>query len=284
MQFAINYSPQAVDLLHAGQIDMDRFKCPPWPDLIAEARRHRPVYIHYDLYAGNPAPQDVDWDQIEALLHDTDTPYVNLHLAALLRHFPDVPPDSADADLRERIVAWAIRDIEIAMRRFGRERVLLENAPFSPATELLRLSVEPDVFRRVAEATDCAFLLDISHARIAAASLGIEGHAYIESLPVNRLREVHVTGIHHQDGVPCDHLGLTEGDWAWFGWVLERVKAGAWGEAAPWIVAFEYGGIGPLFEWRSESGVIAAQVPRLYRMTHAPHGAVASPEAGVTHS
>ena len=51
----------------------------------------------------------------------------------------------------------------------------------------------------------------------------------------------------------------------------------------PWLVAFEYGGIGPNFEWRSESAVIAEQVPRMAALVHtvnpsvvnlsaAPHG------------
>lgn len=270
MQFALNYSPQAVDLLQSGQITVDRFKCPPWPDLIAAARQHRPVYIHYDLYAGNPEPQAADWGLIARLAAETGTPYINLHLAALNRHFPGVSPDDADPALGERIIEWAIRDVEIAIRHFGVERVLLENAPFSARTDLLRHSVQPDAIRRVVEATGCAFLLDISHARIAARSLGLDGRAYIEALPVSQLREVHVTGIHTgEDGVPRDHLALTEDDWPWFAWVLESAQSGAWEGAAPWIAAFEYGGVGPKFEWRSEASVIAAQVPRLYHMVHA---------------
>jgi hypothetical protein len=37
--------------------------------------------------------------------------------------------------------------------------------------------------------------------------------------------------------------------------------AGAW--PAPSIVAFEYGGVGPVFEWRSDVDVLAEQLPRL---------------------
>jgi hypothetical protein len=53
-------------------------------------------------------------------------------------------------------------------------------------------------------------------------------------------------------------------DWDSLGWALDRIAAGEWAE--PWIVAFEYGGIGPLFEWRSERAVIAADVPRMMAM------------------
>ncbi len=43
--------------------------------------------------------------------------------------------------------------------------------------------------------------------------------------------------------------------------VLGHIHRGEWAE--PWIVAFEYGGIGPIFEWRSEPTFIAEQIPRL---------------------
>ncbi len=49
-RFALNYSPQAADLLRAGQIEIDLFKCPAWPDLIAEAQAAAPglhsLFIH----------------------------------------------------------------------------------------------------------------------------------------------------------------------------------------------------------------------------------------------
>ncbi|HLV36123.1 MAG TPA: hypothetical protein VKY59_13445, partial [Spirillospora sp.] len=52
MKFALNYSPQAAELLRAGDIDIDLFKCPDWPHLIEQARQQRPVYIHFPLVAG----------------------------------------------------------------------------------------------------------------------------------------------------------------------------------------------------------------------------------------
>ncbi len=52
MQFALNYSPQAADLVWAGQIDIDLFKCPPWTEMTAAAQAIRPVYVHFGLQAG----------------------------------------------------------------------------------------------------------------------------------------------------------------------------------------------------------------------------------------
>jgi len=54
---------------------------------------------------------------------------------------------------------------------------------------------------------------------------------------------------------------LTADDVATFRAALGRVRAGAW--PAPETVAFEYGGVGPVFEWRTDRGVLAEQVPLL---------------------
>jgi len=62
-------------------------------------------------------------------------------------------------------------------------------------------------------------------------------------------------------------MQLGEEDWSFFTWAMDRIRAGDW--STPWMVAFEYGGIGDPFKWRSESSVIAEQVPRLYDMVHA---------------
>lgn len=265
MEFALNYSPEAADLLRAGRIAIDRFKCPDWPDMIAEASALRPPYVHFPLQAGGGAA--VDWDRVAELLERTGTPHVNLHLAPLVAGHPDIPPDTLDpahaALLAERMVA----DTLAAVERFGPERVAVENIPYRPGGRFLRPAVDPALIRRVVEETGCRLLLDLSHARITAASLGVEARAYVEELPVERLAELHITGIRQHNGRMEDHLPMTPDDWPHVAWAFERIRAGAWGE--PRIVALEYGGTGPLFEWRSEAAVIAADVPRLYALTHA---------------
>ena len=50
-------------------------------------------------------------------------------------------------------------------------------------------------------------------------------------------------------------------------WVLERIKSGQW--ASPWLLAFEYGGVGEKFAYRSNPQVIEEQVPQLYERVKA---------------
>lgn len=270
MQFALNYSPEAAALLRDGRIAIDRFKCPDWPDLIGEAARLRPVYVHFPLRAG--AGERPDWLGVAALAAATETPLVNLHLDPSPAALPHVPPDS---DAPEHIAAVAeamAADVAAACERFGPERVAVENVPYyGPAGRFMRAAVRPETIRRVVERTGCRLLLDISHARLAAHSLGWDAQEYIAALPVERLAELHITGIGLHKGRLSDHLRLSEGDWPYVEWALGRIAEGTWGR--PLTVALEYGGIGPMFEWRSEAATIAADAPRLYAMLRELRGA-----------
>jgi len=269
MKFVLNYSPQAADLLQSGTIDIDRFKCPPWPDMIAAASAYRPVYIHFDLKAGPGLNGSVDWDTLAALRTQTNTPYVNLHLAPKPEHFIGMPITTTDPAHIAAVTGRMIEDVEQAVERFGADRVIVENVPYDPGTDfrVVRPAALPEVIRRVVEETGAGFLLDISHARISARSLGMDEYAYLEQMPCERLCELHMTGLgYNRQGHLTDHLPITEQDWPFLEWVLARIRSGLW--AHPWALAFEYGGIGPIFEWRSESSVIAAQVPRLYALAH----------------
>ena len=266
MDFAVNYSPQAAALLRAGALDVDCFKCPDWPDLIAEARALRPVYVHFPLNAGNGSTAATDWAQVDQLLATTGTRFVNLHIVPRLRDFPDA---ASEADLAEQVFAAVMADLDRAIRRYGRERVIVENAPFRRdrrVEDFAPCSVEPDFFHRVIEAAGCGLLLDVAHARISALTMGVDEQAYLDAMPLHALRELHFAGIQPVDGELTDHTAFTAADWASAERVADRLRSGVW--PLPEVVALEYGGIGPMFAWRSESAVIAADVPRLYHLLH----------------
>ena len=268
MKLAVNYSPAAAALLADGSICLDRFKTPEWLWMIAEAAPLAQVSVHFSLAAGCGKLSDTDWALIDRLLVETGTPYVNLHLWAVAADYPDMSPDTTDPAHQQRVAEQAIADVQVVAKRYGAERVIVENVPYRRAYpgSAVRPVVEAQVIHTILNETGCGLLLDISHARIAARSLGIDERAYIESLPVERLRELHFTGLHRRNGQWEDHLEALNADWVELEWVLGRVRQGAW--ANPWQLAFEYGGVGEIFEWRSDPAIIQAQVPRLYAMLH----------------
>jgi len=262
MKFAINYSPTAAELLRKGQIELDYFKTPPWPDMIADAEVLRPIMVHFNLKAGSL--EEPNWGEIEHYLATTDTAYVNTHLGIGVKEMPHIPPhESPDAAQHQEVFERFCANTQKLCDYFGSERVITENVPYRINEHTtLRVSVEPEIINQVVETTGCGFLLDVSHARISAHYLGIEAHEYIESLPVQQLRELHFTGIHNWDGYLMDHLSILDDDWPWLDWVLNKINSGIWGGAH--MLAFEYGGTGEFFQRFSDPEVMATQVPQLY--------------------
>src|SRR5436309_3352695 len=117
MECAVNYSRAAAELVEAGQIRVDLFKCPAWPDLVAVASRLHPTYVHFPLRAGRgggdvidtETGQGTDWSLVETLLLQTDTPFVNVHLAPTVDDHPDIPIDTAAPAYVEHLTVCLIR-------------------------------------------------------------------------------------------------------------------------------------------------------------------------------
>jgi hypothetical protein len=262
MKFALNYSPQAAKLLQSGDIEIDLFKCPDWPDLVAEASALCPAYVHFPLVAGQGNVEKVGLETIADWRSRTVSRYVNTHIAIRRE-------DMTDPDDPEEAVETMLRDIRPLVARFGKANVMAEHIPYPDIPDnKASVVAQPAVIRRVIETADCGLLLDLAHARLTADTLNMDVHEYITRLPVERLCELHVTGVGiGQDGLRQDHLPMTDDDWALLAWALAQIDSGAW--AQPWVVSCEYGGIGPMFAWRSDETVIAHDIPRMMDMVRA---------------
>jgi uncharacterized protein (UPF0276 family) len=292
--FAVNYSKASASLLRRGRIQVDRFKCPAWPDVIREAQAEHAAYVHFPLRVGpgegSPINTETggppDWDAFKGMMEETETPWISVHLGPRPADHPDIPPQSTDPAHVARITEAVIRDLEAVVDEVGAERVVAENI-FEYHGMHLRAAVLPEVVTRIVEATGCGLLLDISHARLAARDLGVAPWSYMDALPVDRIREIHVTGIQRFDaawvrrleaqGAPqakidelsgreIDHLPMTPKDWDVLARALDRIETGAW--ACPAIIAFEYGGIGPFFQALTRASILSQQIPRMYERVH----------------
>jgi len=167
------------------------------------------------------------------------------------------------ADRNKLLKQW-IKEIEVLKQEFAGYPVISENLPFEPLIPEYHLSSDPKLISEAIIETDTGLLLDISHARITSDTLGIDYQEYIEKLPLDRLHEVHITGVRRYHGFLEDHFEMQPEDWPSAEWAAERIRLGAWRE--PEIVAFEYGGVGEWFSWRTDSWALEEQVPRLFKM------------------
>lgn len=258
MKFAVNYSIPLIRLLEEGAINVDLIKCPDWEGMLAEALPHGEVTIHFDLEVGLGNTFQVDFSRIKALMHSTFTPHVNTHLVTP-RQFN---PESAE-ELHQINTLWR-EELQRMIDHLGADSVALEHHPYTHANAHIRPAADTRIFSQVIHDTGCMLLLDLSHASITAHTLGIEPREYIQALPLDRLVEMHITGIKTHSGVLTDHFELGEDDWEIFTWALNQIKTGYWRKPA--IVAFEYGGIGQTFVWRTNYEVLKNQVPRLSKL------------------
>ncbi len=290
MKLAANYSSPTSDLLQSGQIQIDCFKCPAWPDLVTTVQEIYPTYVHFPLRVGmgigdaidTETNQPADWRKVEKLLAQTDTPYVNVHLAPTVHDHPDMPVDMTDPVDSERLVESVLKDLRAVANRFGANQVIVENI-HGFADINLRAAYSSELISRVLEETDCGFLLDLSHARLAALQLGLDAQQYVSGMPVSRIREIHITGIHRFEGQWVkrlrqagledkliqpfigrwvEHLPMTGKDWEFFTWSMDQIHNGVW--AKPWVVTFEYGGVSRLYKSVTDADVLAEQIPRIY--------------------
>ena len=93
--------------------------------------------------------------------------------------------------------------------------------------------VQTERITEVLEGAECGFVLDIGHARVSAAVLGVDVYDYLRDLPLNRVVQVHVSGPRMRDGRLVDaHESLQETDYALLDFVLDRTQ--------PQVVTLEY--------------------------------------------
>ena len=260
MRFAVNFSNPLIRLLKEDAVQIDLIKCPDWAGMLEEAKPYGPITIHFDLDAGLGTTLNVDFARIKDLKTQTATPHVNTHLVTPSTFDPDSPQE---LEMINRL--WR-QEIQLMIDHFGADQVALEHFPYTEANPNIKPAADSQIFSKVILDTGCMLLLDLAHARITADTLGIPVKDYISALPLDRLVELHITGIRSHSGILTDHFGMEEADWEILSWALEEISRGNWRE--PEFVAFEYGGVGDVFVWRTDSEVLKIQIPKLYEMVH----------------
>lgn len=273
MLLAVNFSPEAAELLAAGAIACDYFKVPDWDAVIAAAAASKPVEVHFPLQLGSSELAGADLERVAELMATTGTSRLNLHVAPSRERFPEVAVGAVGREQLTRVVSGLLEDLEPFVERFGAGNLILENLPYRGAGRgLLRAGVEPELLTELLAGSGAGLLLDLSHAVITAEAFGERVDDYLARLPLGSLADLHVSGVRELDGRSVDHLPMTPADWQLVEAALGHIAAGRW--SRPRSVTLEYGGVGPVFSWRTETEVLEADLTRLARMLEPLRGAL----------
>ncbi|MAT42574.1 MAG: hypothetical protein CL609_09550 [Anaerolineaceae bacterium] len=102
--------------------------------------------------------------------------------------------------------------------------IMLEHMPGSAPND--RLECASEVIQSIVSQTESLFLLDIPHAIITAQILGMPVDKYLKSLPLQKTREIHISGPRYRGAYLSDvHDTIGENELYWLQWVLDQTQA-----------------------------------------------------------
>lgn len=238
IQLTANLSAGLVALIQAQSVRLDAVELGPWfrIEQILAYRQQLPgwkFYFHHSNLAARLKWLPGTGRLLRAYLECTQSPWISLHYSMLLPGYAWLgakfglylpPPDF------ERSIQWFVAEVN-RLKGFGLP-VLLENMPSFP-TGRYAFETSVENITRILDLTDTSFLLDLAHARVVASVFGLDVHDYIDNLPLEKVRQIHVSGPRLKNGHLYDaHEDLQEEDYELLKWVLAKKK--------PEVVTLEY--------------------------------------------
>ncbi len=161
-------------------------------------------------------------------LASTQSPWLSIHLGfstATVGFDQTMQPRSAWLP-RNEVLATICRNV-VQLAHSISVPLILENLDYNPngAYEYI---CEPAFIAEVLKETDVGLLLDLAHARVSAARLGLTIADYLAQLPLARVKQLHVSGPRWEGSVLRDaHDTLLDEDYALLREVLERTTPAA---------------------------------------------------------
>lgn len=201
-------------LLQSQQISLDYLKVGPWmgtSTIMAIAQKH-PTLLHCNNSVISPY---VPLQHLTRLTTQTRTPWLSLHLG--------LPIDRIGALWQRFSLPFALMPAKYAFQmavRNIRKLMSVIEVPLAIENQAQyrhnghSYLVDPVFITQLVEKTDVNLLLDIGHAGVSAAMMGLTVQAYIKRLPIERIIELHVhrPGMFRHD-LRDLHLALHQDDY-----------------------------------------------------------------------
>lgn len=210
------YGPGIVEFVeaHPGQVDHIEI---PFEQLrhspaLAALGDVAPLILHCASLsvAGFVPPSAGTVDAVADRARSIGTPWIGEHLAFIAADALDAEPGAAATtlsytvcpQLSEQTVARVAENLA-ALRPRLPVPLILENSPqyFAVPGSTMGMS---DFIAAVAQRCDVDLLLDLSHFLITAINTGVDPLEEIDRLPLERVVEVHVSGLQRQSGIAWD--------------------------------------------------------------------------------
>ncbi len=167
-------------------------------DMFAE---RYPIVMHgVSLSIGSTDPVDFDYlGKLKALAKRIDAPWMGDHVCwtgvgGINGH------DLLPVPYNEETLAHLVAKIRV-VQDFLERPLVLEN-PSTYASFTCSTMTEQEFIARMAQEADCALLLDVNNIYVQARNHDLDAHAYLESVPFDRVVQIHLAG-HTDNGDHC---------------------------------------------------------------------------------
>jgi uncharacterized protein (UPF0276 family) len=231
----VNYSKALVQLVRGGDLRVDGVEVGGYlsPAQILVAQRELPG-VRFEFHASRLGLFPFTRRILDAYLKVTQSRWISCHISML-------SPLEVNLGMRwQKYVLFtrpeqAQQSLIQNVRRLSSTAslpVILENMPGFPDPRH-KFECDPIIINRILQATGCGLLLDLGHARVGAMHHGVSPEAFLELVPLDRTRQIHVSGPRLRNGVLYDaHEPLSAEDYALLKWTLARTQ--------PEVVTLEY--------------------------------------------
>ena len=277
MKWGCNYSKALLELLKQGELpELNYIKAGAFGDNDLEAAfAQRPLLLHgfgwYERIGMDLSKAEIPKEyggnltkavqRMNELLYYYDSPHVAFHCLAYPEDMADLSGDQAE---KERQLHERMKQNILYLKEHLEGPVLIENIDYCPEypkigqISTVSYAAQPETIKKLVEETEIGFLFDLSHARVSAEHLGMAFDEYCRRLPMNRVKEIHLSGsadfAEYYQRMPEDrqkairlsndghcpksgridvHEELTEEDYIW----IEKL----WQKNTPEYITLEYG-------------------------------------------
>lgn len=257
IQLGMTDCPAVRDLLDAGQLELDYLEVHgPYVDATREVYPEMLMVLHNALYQWSLTHPDglayKDAANITKLrVEKSKSPWYSLHLgfsAAEVDFYDEAMQATSPLQQRELVLERCVHRLS-QMKTLVPVPILIENLDYNP-TCAYEYVCEPGFISQVLDETDTFLLFDLAHARVTAHAFGMAVEDYIDQLPLDKIRQIHLNRPGWRDDRLVDsHLALEEEDYQLFENILSQSQ--------PWAVTLEY---------NKDHDLIRSQIERLHEI------------------
>lgn len=188
---ALLSQPAGADFI---EIMSDDFLDPQWDSFLLGLSHHFTVIPHgVELSIGSPDGPDLTYlKEIARIVARCNSPWWSDHLC--YTHSSKFKTWSLNPlPCTEEALACVVRNAKLAIEVVGKP-LLLENPAYYWRSDLLGQMDDAEFLSRIACEADCGILLDVANLYGNAHNLGIDPYAFIQSLPGERVIQIHLAG------------------------------------------------------------------------------------------